>query len=476
MPITLNPTENVFVVPTADNLPDELSRFVIYHLLYDPGDGEGLYYSPDEINLVKIHQPGGGGGGPAAFNYNWSTNTSTSAPASGTLKVNNATYSSATQLRIHETDADTNDLNQVFDRELVNNIRGYLSTSGVGVRLRVVSQADPTKFLDITLDVPSDVGAYRTSTISYVDSNGTFADAEAVTVHFLGPYISALSRDGSLLMGVATSAGLSDEYGWVENKRVRLGISSRPRVAFYDGTNDDVLMGYIEGSISGSTYNLNIRQGGTTGNSGTLKMEMMSTSSVMELSFGGERRARIFRNSWEFGWTSSFAGVSLFIKEQTTAQTDQTAMGQLWVKDDTPNVLYFTDDAGTDWNLLDVGGTAQIITAGWRTSSGGSGGSLTIEANAPLFYEEQAADDAPSAGQGQVWLRNDTPNTLMFTDDALNDYEIAGNLSAPTKLWVGTDATRPAAGTAGRVFFNSDDGNLNIDNGTNWILPDGTTT
>lgn len=39
-----------------------------------------------------------------------------------------------------------------------------------------------------------------------------------------------------------------------------------------------------------------------------------------------------------------------------------------------------------------------------------------------------------------------------------------------------TDATRGAAGAAGRVIFNTDDANLNIDDGTNWILPDGTVT
>lgn len=39
-----------------------------------------------------------------------------------------------------------------------------------------------------------------------------------------------------------------------------------------------------------------------------------------------------------------------------------------------------------------------------------------------------------------------------------------------------TDANRPLPGTAGRVIFNTTDGNLNIDNGTNWILPDGTIT
>lgn len=39
-----------------------------------------------------------------------------------------------------------------------------------------------------------------------------------------------------------------------------------------------------------------------------------------------------------------------------------------------------------------------------------------------------------------------------------------------------SDATRPAAGIAGRVIFNSDDGNLNIDTGTQWVTPDGTIT
>lgn len=44
------------------------------------------------------------------------------------------------------------------------------------------------------------------------------------------------------------------------------------------------------------------------------------------------------------------------------------------------------------------------------------------------------------------------------------------------QLPVKTDSTRGAAGQAGRVIFNSGDGKLNIDNGTNWTLPDGTVT
>jgi len=44
------------------------------------------------------------------------------------------------------------------------------------------------------------------------------------------------------------------------------------------------------------------------------------------------------------------------------------------------------------------------------------------------------------------------------------------------RLGTYTDAQRPAAGTAGLIIFNTDDGQLNIDDGTNWTLPDGSTT
>ena len=37
-------------------------------------------------------------------------------------------------------------------------------------------------------------------------------------------------------------------------------------------------------------------------------------------------------------------------------------------------------------------------------------------------------------------------------------------------------AGRPAAGYAGRMIFNTDDSQINIDTGSEWTLPDGTTT
>lgn len=54
-----------------------------------------------------------------------------------------------------------------------------------------------------------------------------------------------------------------------------------------------------------------------------------------------------------------FSGVrtnkSLYMAESATALTDMAGYGQIWVKSDTPNTLWFTDDAGTDWQLNDQG-------------------------------------------------------------------------------------------------------------------------
>ena len=51
------------------------------------------------------------------------------------------------------------------------------------------------------------------------------------------------------------------------------------------------------------------------------------------------------------GASLKIIGGALYIKEQADANADVDAYGQLWVNTATPNELYFTDDAGTDWLL-----------------------------------------------------------------------------------------------------------------------------
>lgn len=43
----------------------------------------------------------------------------------------------------------------------------------------------------------------------------------------------------------------------------------------------------------------------------------------------------------------------------------------------------------------------------------------------PLYFEERAADGGAVGGFGQVWVRNDNPNVLMYTDDTGVDFVIS---------------------------------------------------
>ena len=52
---------------------------------------------------------------------------------------------------------------------------------------------------------------------------------------------------------------------------------------------------------------------------------------------------------------------AITLKEQSAADSDTAAYGQIWVKTATPNQLYFTDDAGTDVQLVAGGATVGDI-------------------------------------------------------------------------------------------------------------------
>ena len=71
------------------------------------------------------------------------------------------------------------------------------------------------------------------------------------------------------------------------------------------------------------------------------------------------------------------------LKEQSAADSDTAAYGQLWVKDDTPTSLYFTTDAGDDIQI--TSGTAMAfvgditgVTAGDGLSGGGTSGAVSL--------------------------------------------------------------------------------------------------
>ena len=188
-----------------------------------------------------------------------------------------------------------------------------------------------------------------------------------------------------------------------------------------------------------------------------------------------------------------FLDFPVFLEERAAAGGSVAAFGQLWVRDDTPNVLVFTDDAGTDFVLGSGGGTpAGNDTNVQFNNSGAFGGTddfrwdnsggkeLEVNANdmffsnlagtpqfsldqsgpaasprayfecpvaielgsvarASLYIEEQAAAVDDFAGFGQIWVRSDTPNVLMFTDDAGTDFVLNAAASFNTPVDIAGD-------------------------------------
>lgn len=143
----------------------------------------------------------------------------------------------------------------------------------------------------------------------------------------------------------------------------------------------------------------------------------------------------------------SSAGGGVVLDENTLVPATPTAgKGIYWVKDTAPNLPFFTDDAGTDHNLLNAGGgtteTYAIIreeqpiatnggtfTSGaWRTRtlntiSGNAGGDITIAANQITLqagtYNIDAYAPAYRVENHQIRFQNITDGTtaLVGTSD-----------------------------------------------------------
>jgi len=129
------------------------------------------------------------------------------------------------------------------------------------------------------------------------------------------------------------------------------------------------------------------------------------------------------------------AGDPILLNENATVPGGAPAAGKgtVWVRSDAPNVLVFTDDAGTDTVLGAAGATPSLSSVlGAGDTTGGT--QIEVSAGDPVTLNENASvpGGSPAAGKGKIWIRNDTPNVLIFTDDAGTDIDLTSGGSTPT--------------------------------------------
>lgn len=85
--------------------------------------------------------------------------------------------------------------------------------------------------------------------------------------------------------------------------------------------------------------------------------------------------------------------------------------------DDTGRFTPSSTQATTTATTTNYSNTMLTMTDAVNAALGGSG----IVAWKPFYLEERAAADTDVAGFGQLWVRNDSPNVLVFTNDAGTD-------------------------------------------------------
>ena len=179
------------------------------------------------------------------------------------------------------------------------------------------------------------------------------------------------------------------------------------------------------------------------------------------------------------GWHNTFVGFQAGIANTTGYHN--TALGETAGEDNLTG--YDNVFIGRDANHNNTIGSENVFVGGlagsWITDG------VTPHLNGTRSVYIGASTKAAADGQtNQIVIGYNTtgngPNTITLGNTSVTASYIRGNIIISAQKWltvgVFTDAQRPAASVAGRVIYNSTDSNLNIDNGTNWILPNGTVT
>lgn len=347
---------------------------------------------------------GGGGFAFDTFDYTFDTDINVTDPGSGGVKLNSATPNSVTSVSISETDANSNDLIL------------HLGRMTDGSMVRVIDPDDSTIWQNYIITANTDNGTWRNLQVNPAGNSGTIAaDSAPVKVQLReSPYVANPTVENALYYGEPGLAG-SPVNGLIEYPNLR--VSGQP--------NGSILEFWDEG---GHRWDINV-------NNNTMTIDAVDaavTSFVVRSDFFGFQSevnslARISMSSTAL--TLSHQNIAhadalvMYIHETDAAKANVVDYGQIWVLN-AGNHLMYTNESGVTTNLSNASESGTTITSGWSTGSGGSGGSFTIGANAPLFLEEQADDDTPGAGFGQIWVKSDIPNTLWFTDDAGGDWQL----------------------------------------------------
>lgn len=366
----------------------------------------------DETGSYSVPAGAGGFQGLGQWRYRTATGSS---PSSGQLQFDNTTISSATEMYVNETNDNGVDVS-AFLALIVANDLIYVQVS-----------ADSSQYVIVQTDTPTSAAGVYTFPILLVEGVGSSptnnTPVSVVTAGGGGGALPASTVDGEFLVGdtgsfVAKGAPLT----WTPANGLTVsgsvGSSSPPTTAPVDSI--------IRFAALGGSPNL-AYLGFIGANDVYLVNEMRAGEVFIRATKGSGAVSTLIR-------ANSESDVKLHYNGAEVARTETGANGGFEV---------FNTSTGI--------GFERVLTTGDLPSGGGVGisgtpnnnqlavwiGATDVEGEADLTYAdpkflingvvnliERAAPVGNVATQGQIWVRDDVPNTLMFTDDGGNDHDL----------------------------------------------------
>jgi len=276
--------------------------------------------------------------------------------------------------------------------------------------ISAVAAADLIYMVDDVAGTPTSTKATITQLLTFMDANITITESQ---ISDLQAYITDVTGDNlSALADVTITANSDGEVlrwngsAWINNTLAELGVSATGHT-------------HTESDITDlQSYLVNIVEDLTPQLGADLEMQ---------------------------GFNLQSGGV-IFLTEQAVPDAWVTGEGEIWVQSTTPNVLMFTDDAGTDFS---VANTAMKLDSFAATSSAELAGVISDETGTGLLvFGTSPTLVTPALG---------TPSALVLTNaTGLPVSGLANGTDGELITWDATGvATTVPVGTSGQVLTSN---------------------
>lgn len=364
------------------------------------------------------------------FQYGFDTDTTATDPGSGDVKFNNATLSSVTAIYISETTDQSQAIAEVLDT-------WDDSDSTVKGRITIFEQEDQTNFAIFDLTAAADSGSYRTLTVTYIDSGGSFTADDTLTVKF--------SRTGD--KGATGSQGPTGNIGDISAQTTGTPATGDFLVwADIDDSNNTK-----KSTIGDTVRTTGVINGGTSG----------TITASDEILFGDVDDSNNVKKDTVQGILDlAGGGITLGTPQATTSGSDFTFSG-------IPSGTYAIDImfqgislSGTDVLTIQLGDSGGIETTGYVMSYTRlvEAGSVETAGTTSSFYIYSSGASNTCSGIIRLRLANSSTNTWVM-DGVTKANTTTTTVSAGEKALSG-ELTQIKLDTNGTDTFDA--GQINI--------------